>query len=115
MISRDPMVLALKALASERERAEIRVHPIGCPERRSLIQQAELESFQPRTPPSCGLWAMGNARAARARVGQAMEEVLQDRRGRILFGLNMSVAHSTVSDVVYVAAGREVGFSRSFS
>ena len=44
-----------------------------------------------------------------------MEEVLQDRRGRILFGLNMSVAHSTVSDVVYVAAGREVSFSRSFS
>lgn len=58
---------------------------------------------------------MGNARAARARAGQAMEEVLQDRRGRILFGLNMSVAHSTVSDVVYVAAGREVSFSRSFS
>ena len=44
-----------------------------------------------------------------------MDELLQDRRGRILFGLNMSVAHSTVSDVVYVAAGRETGFSRSFS
>ena len=58
---------------------------------------------------------MGNARAARARAGQAMEEVLQDRRGRILIGLNMSVAHSTVSDVVHVAAGREAGFSRSFS
>jgi len=57
--------------------------------------------------------AMGNARAAR--VGETMDELLQDGRGRILFGLDMSVAHSTVSDVVYVAAGREAGFSRSFS
>ena len=54
VISHDPSVPALKTLAPERERAEIRIHPIGCPERRSSIQQAELESFQPRTPSSCG-------------------------------------------------------------
>ncbi len=39
-----------------------------------------------------------------------MDELPQDCRGRILFGLNVSVAHSTVSDVVYVAVGREAGF-----
>jgi hypothetical protein len=50
----DGGVSGSKTLAPETERAEIKIHPIGCPERRSSIQRAELESFQPRTPSSRG-------------------------------------------------------------
>ena len=52
IISDDLCVSAPKTLAPERKRTEIKVHPIGCLERRSSIHQAELEPFQPRTPSS---------------------------------------------------------------
>jgi hypothetical protein len=92
-------VSAPKTLAPKRKRAEIRLHPFGCPERRSSIQQAELESFQRRTPFSQG-FDRGDCPSCENRArAQTTNETPQDCRGRFLFGLKMSVAYSTVSTV----------------
>ena len=88
---------APKTLAPKRKRAEIKLHPFGCLERRSSIQQAELESFQRRTSFSQG-FGRGDCPSSenRARV-KTTNEMPQDCRGRFLFGLKMSVAYPTVS------------------
>jgi hypothetical protein len=44
-----------------------------------------------------------------------MDELPQDYRGRILFGLEMSGAYPNVQTPHMSATGREAGFSRSFS
>ena len=80
-------VSAPKTLAPKSKRAEIKLHPFGCLERRSSIQQAELESFQRRTSFSQG-FGRGDCPSSenRARV-KTTNEMPQDCRGRFLFGL----------------------------
>ena len=114
MFSRDPGGSALKTLAPERERAEIRKHPIGCLERRSSIQQAELESFQPRTPSSCGF---GHRECPCSESERGLRRWTSCPRplGQDPFRPEAVDGPSHRSDVGCVAAGREAGFFRSFS
>lgn len=83
-----------ETLAPERKRAEIRTHPFGCLERRSSIQQAELDSFQPRTPSSRGL-GRGECPCRDVSPGSYDGRDASRFWGSNPFGLKLSVSHPT--------------------
>ena len=115
MNSDDSGVSALKTLAPERKRAKIKLHPTGCPERRSSIKQAEPESFQPRSPSSHG-FGRGDLPVQRELIsGSGVERDAPRPPGQDPFRPENDGGVSRCFDVAHVVVGREADFSRSFS